>query len=114
MKLRRFVAARNCMAMTPACISQLGKILARVGDHDGAIAAFQQARTSSLPSVKLDALYHSGLSFEANGAYKLAERNFREALKMLEPERQDMFLALHYQLGCTSESLGNNEAAEEH
>jgi hypothetical protein len=25
-----------------------------------------------------------------------------------------MFLALHYQLGCTSESLGNNEAAEEH
>ena len=25
-----------------------------------------------------------------------------------------MFLALHYRLGCTSESLGNNEAAEEH
>jgi tetratricopeptide (TPR) repeat protein len=92
----------------------LGKILARVGDHDGAIASFQQARTSSLPTVKLDALYHSGLSFEANNAYKLAERNFREALKMLEPEQKDMFLALHYQLGCTSESLGNNEAAEEH
>jgi tetratricopeptide (TPR) repeat protein len=92
----------------------LGKILARVGDHDGAIASFQQARTSSLPAVKLDALYHSGLTFEANNAYKLAERNFKEALKMLDPEDKTMFLALHYQLGCTSESLGNNEEAEEH
>jgi tetratricopeptide (TPR) repeat protein len=98
----------------PSVHLQLGKILARVGDHDGAIASFQQARTSSLPKVKIDALYHSGLSFEANSAYKLAERNFRDALKLLEPEDKDMFLALHYQLGCTSESLGNNEAAEEH
>ena len=92
----------------------LGKILARVGDHDGAIASFQQARTSSLPAVKLDALYHSGLSFEANNAYKLAERNFREALKLIEPDDKTMFLALHYQMGCTSEALGNNEEAEEH
>ena len=65
----------------PGVHLQLGKILARVGDHDGAIASFQQARTSSLPSVKIDALYHSGLSFEANNAYKLAERNYREALR---------------------------------
>jgi tetratricopeptide (TPR) repeat protein len=98
----------------PSVHLQLGKILARIGDHDGAIASFQQARTSALPSVKIDALYHSGLSFEANNAYKLAERNFRDALKLIEPEDKTMFLALHYQLGCTSESLGNNEAAEEH
>jgi Flp pilus assembly protein TadD len=98
----------------PSIQLQLGKILARVGDHDGAIGAFQQARTSSLPNVKIDALYHSGLSFEANGAFKLADRNYREALKQLEPEDQTMFLALHYQLGCCSESLGNNETAEEH
>jgi tetratricopeptide (TPR) repeat protein len=93
---------------------QLGLILARTGDHDGAIAAFQQARTSSLPSLKLQALYHSGLSFEANSAFKLAERNYREALKLLEPDDKEMFLALHYQMGCTSEALGNNEDAEEH
>jgi tetratricopeptide (TPR) repeat protein len=98
----------------PGVHLQLGKILARVGDHDGAIASFQQARTSALSTVKIDALYQSGLSFEANGAYKLAERNFRDALKLIEPDDQTMFLALHYQLGCTSESLGNNEAAEEH
>jgi tetratricopeptide (TPR) repeat protein len=98
----------------PSVHLQLGKILARVGDHDAAIAAFQQARTSALASVKVDALYNSGLSFEANNAHKLAERNYREALKLLEPEDKDMFLALHYRLGRTAESLGNNEAAEEH
>ena len=114
MRLRRFAAAPSCMLTTRACILQLGKILARIGDHDGAIASFQQARTSSLPSVKLEALYHSGLSFEANNAYKLADRNYREALKLLEPEDKAMFLALHYRLGRTAESLGNNEAAEEH
>ena len=98
----------------PSVHLQLGKVLARVGDHDAAIGAFQQARTSSQPSVKIDALHYSGVSFQANGAYKLAERNFREALKLLEPEDKEKFLELHYQLGCTSESLGNNEAAEEH
>jgi tetratricopeptide (TPR) repeat protein len=93
---------------------QLGQILARIGDHDGAIASFQHARTSSQSSIKLQALYHSGISFEANSAFKLAERNYKEALKLLEPDDKDMFLALHYRMGRTSESLGNNEDAEEH
>ena len=93
---------------------QLGMILARTGDHDGAIASFQHARTSSLPSLKMQALYHSGISFEANSAFKLAERNYREALKLLEPDDKDMFLSLHYRLGRALEALGNNEDAEEH
>jgi tetratricopeptide (TPR) repeat protein len=93
---------------------QLGKILARIGDHDAAIGSFQQARASSLPAVKLDALYQSGLSFEANNAFKLADRNYKEALKLLEPEDKGMFLALHYRLGRVSESLSNTEDAEEH
>jgi len=98
----------------PTVHLQLGMILARTGDHDGAIASFQQARTSSLPSLKLQALYHSGLSFEANSAFKLADRNYREALKLLEPDDKDMFLSLRYRLGRTAEALGNNEDAEEH
>ena len=65
-------------------------------------------------TLKIQALYHLGLSFEANNAPKLAERNYKEALKMLEPEDKDNFLALHYRLGRVSEALGNNEAAEEH
>jgi len=36
----------------PSVHLQLGKVLARVGDHDAAIGAFQQARTSALPSVR--------------------------------------------------------------
>jgi tetratricopeptide (TPR) repeat protein len=98
----------------PSVHLQLGIILARTGDHDGAIASFQQARTSSQPAVKLQALYNSGLSFEANSAFKLADRNYREALKLLEPDDRAMFLSLRYRLGRTAESLGNNEDAEEH
>jgi tetratricopeptide (TPR) repeat protein len=92
----------------------LGVILARVGDHDGAIAEFQQARASTSPTQKILALYHLGLSFEANNAAKLAERNYKEAVKLLEPDDNDNFLALHYRLGRVCETLGNNEAAEEH
>jgi tetratricopeptide (TPR) repeat protein len=93
---------------------ELGQILARVGDHDGAIAEFQQARASTVPAQKVQALYYLGLSFEANNAPKLAERNYKEAVKLLEPEDRDNFLALHYRLGRVAESLSNNEAAEEH
>jgi tetratricopeptide (TPR) repeat protein len=92
----------------------LGVILARVGDHDAAIAEFQQARGGSSPLQKIQALYHLGLSFEANNSAKLAERNYKEAVKLLEPEDRDNFLALHYRLGRVSETLSNNEAAEEH
>jgi tetratricopeptide (TPR) repeat protein len=93
---------------------ELGVILARVGDHDGAIAEFQQARSNTNPTQKLQALFQLGLSFEANNSAKLAERNYKEAVKLLDPEDKENFLALHYQLGCVSETLGNNEAAEEH
>ena len=48
----------------------------------------------------------SGLSFEANNAPKLAERNYKEALKLLEPEDKDNFLALHYRLGRVAEIAG--------
>jgi len=92
----------------------LGVILARTGAHDEAIAEFQQARASTNPTVKIEAIYQTGLSFEANQALKLADRNYREALKLLEPEDKEHFNALHYRLGRVAEALGNNEAAEEH
>jgi tetratricopeptide (TPR) repeat protein len=93
---------------------ELGVILARVGDHDAAIAEFQQARTTTVVALKIQALHQSGLSFEANNAHKLAERNYKEALKLLEDEDKENFLALHYRMGRVSEALGNTEAAEEH
>lgn len=94
---------------------ELGVILARTGAHDEAIPAFQQAaRVGTIPSVKIQALLQMGLSFETNGAPKLAERNYKEGIKLLEPEDKDNFLALHYRLGRVAETLGNREAAEEH
>jgi tetratricopeptide (TPR) repeat protein len=93
---------------------ELGVILARSGDHDAAIGAFQQARATTVPSLKIQALLQAGLSFEANNANKLAERNYREALKLLEAEDKENFLTLHYRLGRVCEALSNTEGAEEH
>jgi tetratricopeptide (TPR) repeat protein len=93
----------------------LGLVLARTGAHDEAIPEFQQAaRLGNVPSMKIQALLQMGQSFEANSAPKLAERNYKEAVKLLEPEDKDNFLALHYRLGRVAESLGNREGAEEH
>ncbi|HMF37814.1 MAG TPA: hypothetical protein VKF17_14295 [Isosphaeraceae bacterium] len=91
---------------------QLGLCLARAGLHDEAIAEFQQARSS--PTLKVQALYQAGLSFEANNAYKLAERTYSEALKSIEEGDAANFLSLHYRLGRVAEALSNSEAAEEH
>jgi tetratricopeptide (TPR) repeat protein len=90
----------------------LGIILARVGDHDGAIAEFQHARASTSPTQRIQALYSLGLSFEANSSPKLAERNYKEALKLLEPDDKENLLKLHYRLGRVNETLGNTEAAD--
>ena len=49
--------------------------------------------------MKIEAFYQTGLSFEANNAPKLAERNYEEALKLLEAEDKEKFKALHYRLG---------------
>jgi len=91
---------------------QLGMILQRIGQHDDAIAEFQSARSS--PAHKVKALHQAGLSFEANSAWKLADRSYREALKGLEEDDKENFKTLHYRLGRVAEALGNNEAAEEH
>ncbi len=94
---------------------EFGQILARTGAHDEAIPEFQAAaRFGSSPAIKIQALLRMGESFEANSVPKLAERNYKEAIKLLEPEDKENFLALHYRLGRVNESLSNREAAEEH
>ena len=54
---------------------QFGKSLARAGKHQEAIASLQIARNH--PTQRVDALHQLGLSFEAIGNLKLAERNFQ-------------------------------------
>lgn len=91
---------------------ELGIRLARAGNHKDAINAFQQARKS--PEHQVQALQQMGLSFETEGALKLAERSFQDALKVADPNDPAMCNALHYRLGRVAEALGNNQIAEEH
>lgn len=91
---------------------QFGQALARSGRHDEAIAEFQQVRAE--PNLRVEALHQAGLSFEAKGLAKLAERSYQEALKHLDDEDQALLLALHYRLGRVAESVGDLSAAEEH
>ena len=91
---------------------ELGLRLARAGRHDEAIAAFQQARQST--SLRGQALHQSGLSFEATGVMKLAERSYLDALKEADPADRNTLNALHYRLGRVAEAQGNTREAEEH
>ncbi len=91
---------------------ELGVRLARSGNHKDAIAAFQQARSSA--ALKVDALHQMGLSFEAEGSLKLADRSYQDALKSADPADVSTMNALHYRLGRVAEALGNSQAAEEH
>ncbi len=91
---------------------EMGLRLARAGKHDEAIAAFQQARQST--ELRGQALHQSGLSFEATGVMKLAERSYLDALKEANPADRPMLNALHYRLGRVAEAQGNTREAEEH
>lgn len=91
---------------------ELGLRLARRGKHDEAIAEFQHARNSATHKVK--ALHQLGLSFEANGVLKLAERSYQDALKAVDADDQGMLNPLHYRLGVVYETMGDRRKAEEH
>ena len=91
---------------------QLGQTLAKAGKHSEAIAEFQQARNS--PQLKVQALYSAGLSFEANGVPKLAERSYQDALRATESDDTTTMNSLHYRLGRIAEAQGNVQSAEEH
>jgi tetratricopeptide (TPR) repeat protein len=91
---------------------QLGMRLAKAGKHDEAIAAFQKA--SGNPALRVQALHQAGLSFEARGVLKLAERSYQDALKAADPADINTLNALHYRLGRVAEAQGNTSIAEEH
>ena len=90
----------------------LGQALAKSGKHDEAIAEYQQARKSVPHAVQANQL--AGQSFEANGAVKLAERHYQDALRAADPTDHAITNNLHYRLGRIAESQGNKTEAEEH
>ncbi len=91
-----------------------GICLARLGNHDQAIAEYQQARSLGNATTRVEAQHQSGLSFEAKGLLKLAERSYQEALKLAEPDDLNLIKTLHYRLGRVAEAQGDLLTAEEH
>jgi tetratricopeptide (TPR) repeat protein len=90
---------------------QLGKLLASAGQHDAAIAAFQKARANE--DLKPKALQLAGESFEKKGLPKLAEKNYAEALALIDPRDTAARNALRYGLGLVCERQGKFKEAEE-
>ncbi len=106
---------RRRVALSPGDASlhyELGLRLAKAGHHKDAIASFQQARSSS--TYQVQALLQAGLSFEAEGSPKLAERHYQDALKAADATDHNIMNSLHYRLGRVYEAMGNPQAAEEH
>ena len=89
-----------------------GKKLAAGGKHDEAIAEFQQVRNS--PTLKVQALLQTGLSFLANGVTKLAERSLQDAIRAADTADTATLNELNYHLGRIAEESGNKVIAEEH
>jgi tetratricopeptide (TPR) repeat protein len=90
----------------------LGMRLAEANRHQEAIAEFQKARSN--PDLRIEASHQAGLSFEALGNLKLAERSYAEALKGADPSDINTLNALNYRLGRVNEAQGNTKIAEEH
>jgi tetratricopeptide (TPR) repeat protein len=91
---------------------ELGLRLAQAGRHKEAIASFQQARSNA--QLKVEACYAMGLSFEAEGSVKLAERTYLEAVKAADQKDTETMNKLNYRLGRVSEAQDNRQAAEEY
>jgi len=106
---------RRRLALRPEDLAlqmELGKRLARTGEHVEAIQAFQKAR--SAPELRVQALLFIGQSFEALGNLALAKRNLDDALKALDKTDTANWLELNYRLGCVCEAQGDSRQAEEH
>ena len=93
----------------------LGVILARVGDHDGAIAEFQQAARAPTRRSKDPGPLPSGTQLRGQQLAQAGGAQLQRGHQNARSRRQrQSSIALHYRLGRVSETLGNNEAAEEH
>ncbi len=91
---------------------QYGRMLASIGKHDDAIAAFQKARSN--PELKAQALHLAGESFEAKGLAKLAEKNFVEALALADSGDMAFQNQVRYRLGRVCEAQGKLKEAEDY
>ena len=87
---------------------KLGRILARLGEHDTALAEFQKAVTD--PRFKREAMFHLGGSFQAKGFLDLARKEYEQALEGTQ-DGEERSKEILYNLGSIAESEGDDQAA---
>lgn len=90
---------------------KLGRILARLDDHDAALAEFQKAVTD--PRFRREAMFHLGASFQAKGFMDLARKEYEQALQGTQDSDQRSKEIL-YNLGSIAETEGDDQAARAH
>jgi tetratricopeptide (TPR) repeat protein len=90
---------------------ELGVRLLRANQLDEAIRELQAARAD--PRHHYKALYYLGFCFKNRNNWKLAQRNFEEALKDLPPSEESMRKELMFQLAQGAADAGDlNKAVE--
>jgi len=90
---------------------KLGRVLARLGEHDGALAEFQKAVTD--PRFKREAMFHLGASFQAKGFMDLARKEYEQALEGTQ-DGEERSKEILYSLGSIAEQEGDDQAARGH
>ncbi len=90
---------------------KLGRVLARLGEHDGALAEFQKAVTD--PRFKREAMFHLGVSFQAKGFMDLARKEYEQALEGTQ-DGEERSKEILYNLGSIAEQEGDDQAARGH
>jgi tetratricopeptide (TPR) repeat protein len=90
---------------------ELGVRLFRAGQIDGAIVELQAARAD--PRLRWRALMHLGHCFASRDNWRLAERNFAEALQQLPPGEDAMRKELLYELAKGAAKSGDLSHAVE-
>lgn len=87
---------------------KLGRILARLDQHDAALAEFQKAVTD--PRFRREAMFHLGGSFQAKGFMDLACKEYEQALEGTQ-DSEERSKEILYNLGSIAEAEGNDQAA---
>jgi tetratricopeptide (TPR) repeat protein len=90
---------------------EVGLRLLRLGQTDEAIQELQAARAD--PRQHCKALFYLGHCFKARNNWRLAQRNFEEALKDLPPAETAMRKDLLFELAQGNADAGNLERAVE-
>jgi tetratricopeptide (TPR) repeat protein len=100
----------HCPTETPYRL-ELGLRLLRVGQLDDAIRELQAVKND--PRISWQACLHLGHCFKARKNWRLAQRNFEEALKLLPPREDERRKELLFELATGIATAGDLAAAVE-